>query len=158
MVVIQYNSSADSKKISLAEATWQEFRPYLSHYQWAFDNPSHSPRATDIASAILNRGKKGACTFWRPEGYKFILPVLHSRHFEPAIANRRKIYYVSYGRQALLYLDTDIHKAWQTIEDARQAQSLLDRMLTRFFGEPVLFSAASALGGNDYLKIRLFAF
>jgi len=155
MLTTKYISTSVQKKVSLAEASWQVFRPFLSCYQWAFDHPSHSPRKVEIASAILNRKKKGSCTFPRPEGYRYKLPVLHDRNFKQAIEKRRKLYYVSYGQQALLYLDTDIHKAWQRIEDGREAQSLLDRMLTRFFGEPVLFSSASALGGNDYLKVNL---
>jgi hypothetical protein len=155
MLTTPYVSTPPQENGSLAERTWEEFRPFLSRYQWAFDDPSHSPRAVEIASAIRNRGRKGACTFWRPEGYKYLLPVLHSRRFEQAVANRRKLYYVSYGSLALLYLDTDIHRAWQTVDDARQAQGLLDRLTTRFFGRPVLFSAASTLGGNDYLKVDL---
>lgn len=150
-----YNSNAGSKISSLAEATWQEFNQFVSRYQWAFENPSHSPRAAEIASAIMNRGRKGCCTFWR-DGYKYILPVMHTRHFDQAV-NYRKIYYVSHGRQALLYLDTDLHYAWQRLEDGQKAQSLLDRLMSRFFGESVLFSSPSERGGNDYLKVNLGA-
>jgi len=155
MLTTQYISSPVQKKVSLAEVSWQVFRPFLSCYQWAFDHPSHSPRKVEIANAILNKGKDGCCTFTTPQGYRYKLPVLHDRNFKQAIEKRRKLYYVSYGQQALLYLDTDIHKAWQRIEDGREAQGLLSRMLTKFFGEPVLFSSASTLGGNDYLKVNL---
>src|SRR5437773_2621193 len=98
-----------TKKVApLAEASWQVFSPFVSRYQWADDHPSHSPRKIEIASAIRNRGNDGCCTFFRPEGYKYILPVLHPRHFEKPIGTRQKIYYVSWGRQALLYFDIDL--------------------------------------------------
>jgi hypothetical protein len=144
-----YISSSAQKKISLAEATWQAFSPYLSHYQWAFDDPGHSPRKVEIAGAILNRGKDGCCTFWRPEGYKYVLPVLHPRHFEDAVANRRKVYYVSYGRQALLYSDIDLHHDWQKRGDGERAMQLLGKLM------PQQFWANSARGGNGYLKVGL---
>jgi hypothetical protein len=144
-----YISTPDSKKLSLAEKSWQVFSQYVSRYQWALDDPSHSPRASEIAHAILNRGKSGCCTFHRPDGYKYVLPVLHRRHFENGIANRRKIYYVSYGKQALLYLDLDLHYEWQTLADGDKAKQLLGKLM------PQLFWATSRRGPNGYLKVDL---
>jgi len=83
-----YNSVPTSECLSLGEATFQFFTQFVSRYQWAAESPGHSPRATEIAHAIVNRGKSGACTFYRPEGYKYILPVLHARHFEKAVNDR----------------------------------------------------------------------
>src|ERR1700752_2976948 len=77
MIGTSYISTPVPKIVSLAEESWNYFSKFLCRYQWASDDPSHSPRKTEIAHAILNRGKKGRCTFWRPEGYKYVLPVLH---------------------------------------------------------------------------------
>jgi hypothetical protein len=150
-----YNSAATTDFLSLAEATWQVFRPFLSTYQWAFDDPSHSPRSSEIKAAIRNRGQPGACTFLRPEGYKYILPVMHVRHIEQAITRKRRIYYVSYGRHALLYFDVDLHYAWQTLADGVEARQQLSDLFARFFGQPVLFWSGSSRGLNGYLKVDL---
>jgi len=155
MQTTSYISSLIPEKVSLAEESWRVFSPFLSRYQWAADNPSHSPRAVEIASAILNRGKPGACTFFRPEGYRYILPVLHPRHFKDAINNRRKIYYVSFGGTVLLYFDIDLHYAWQTLADGQDAKWRLDAMLRKFFGGNVLFWSPSSRGFNGYLKVDL---
>ena len=148
-------TSYNSVHPSLFEATWQEFSRFLSKYQWAFDHSSHSPRTTEIIHAILNRGKPGACTFFREEGYKYILPVLHPRHFQKAIECRHKIYYVSYGSLVLLYFDIDLHHEWQTEEDGQEAKRLLSDLLCRFFGQDVLFWSNSSRGVNGYLKVDL---
>jgi hypothetical protein len=155
MQELQYLSTHVPEKISLAEASWPVFSPFLGRLQWAFDDPGNSPRAVEIASAILNRGTKGRCTFWRREGYKYILPVLHPRHFEDAISNRRKIYYVSFGSYALLYFDIDLHYAWQTLADGQEAKRLIDALLRKFFGASVLFWSPSSRGFNGYLKVDL---
>jgi hypothetical protein len=155
MLQTPYISTPTSEKVTLAEESWRVLSPFLCRYQWAFDDPSHSPRSVEIASAILNRGKSGACTFFRPEGYKYVLPVLHPRHFEDAITNHRKIYYVSYGSQALLYFDIDLHYAWQTLADGHEAKEKLDALLRKFFGASVLFWSPSSRGFNGYLKVGL---
>lgn len=139
----------------LAEASWEAFKPYLSRYQWAFDQPSHSPRKSEIIHAIRNKGKKGACTFYRAEGYKYILPVLNVRRFEDAVRRRRKLYYVSWGRYALLYFDIDLHYAWQTLAEGEAAKALIDALLTDFFGQSVVFWSTSSRGLNGYLKVDL---
>jgi hypothetical protein len=136
------------------EETFHEFRKYISSYQWSFDHPSHSPRAVEITSAIKNRGKKGACTFNR-EGYKYVLPILRTWCFKKAIQERRKIYYVSYGKYALLYCDIDLHYAWQTEEEGERAKNLINALMNRFFGQSVLFWCDSNQGFNGYLKIDL---
>jgi hypothetical protein len=157
MLLTPYISSHPQKKITLAEATWEEFRPFLSKYQWALDEPGHSPRKAEIASAILNQGRKGCCTFWR-DGYKYVLPVLHPRHFQQAIASRRKLYYVSCGSLVLLYFDIDLHYEWQTVAEGEEARRLVEAALTRFFGQSVIFWSPSRRGVNGYLKVnRRFA-
>lgn len=150
-----YYIDAGPEKFSLAEASWQAFRPFLSRYQWSFDHPSHSPRATEIAHAILNSGKPGCCTFSRPQGFTYKLKLLHDWAVEDAITNHRKIYYVSFGKQALLYFDIDLHYAWQTWADGEGAKSLIEELLCRFFGQSVLFWSLSSRGFNGYLKVDL---
>lgn len=155
MLTTPYLSTPVPKIVSLAEESWRIFSPYLGRLQWAFDNPSHSPRAGEIVSAILNHGKAGRCKFFRPEGYKYILPVPHPRHFHDAITKHQKIYYVSYGSHALLYFDIDLHYAWQTLADGHDAKLKLDAMLRKFFGASVLFWSPSSRGFNGYLKVDL---
>src|SRR5437868_6485809 len=120
MLQTQYNSNPGT----LFEATWREFARFLSKYQWAFDHPSHSARKKEILHAIVNRGQDGCCTFRRPEGYTYKLKPLHDWAFEQSINDHRKIYYVSYGRQALLYFDIDLHQEWQTEEEGQKAKRL----------------------------------
>lgn len=155
MLKLNYNIVDDSKKFSLAGESWKEISQFLSSYQWAFDEPKCSPRKTEIIHAILNKGKPGACTFFRPEGYKYILHPLNPNSFEQAIANHRKVYYVSYGRKALPYFDIDLHYEYQTWEEGEQAKQLIDAYLEDFFGQPVLFWAPSNRGLNGYLKVDL---
>jgi hypothetical protein len=155
MQTTSYISTPVPEKVSLAEESWRVFSPFVCRYQWALDDPSHSPRGSEIAHAILNRGKPGACTFLRPEGYRYILPVLHPRHFKDAIANRRKIFYVSFGSTVLLYFDIDLHYAWQTLGDGQEAKQKIDGLLRKFFGESVLFWSPSSRGFNGFLKVNL---
>jgi len=150
-----YISTPVPKKVTLAEESWQVFSPFLSRYQWAFDDPSHSPRKEEIAHAIRNKGTKGACTFFRPQGYKYILPVLHARHFEQAVSKQRKVYYVSWGKSVLLYFDVDLHQSWQTRAEGEEAKRLLHDLLARIMGQPTLFWADSSRGFNGYLKVNL---
>jgi hypothetical protein len=145
-----YNSAEAGKIPTLAEASWQVFSPFLSRYQWAFDDPSHSPRVQEIESAIRNKGRKGSNTFMREGSWKYILRPLQSWAFEKAIANGRKIYYVSYGAQALLYFDIDLHYAWQTQEEGQKARQLLDEIFPQ-----QLFWSQSSRGLNGYLKVDL---
>lgn len=150
-----YSSGADPKKCSLSETTFAEFEKFLSRYQWAFDHPSHSPRAKEIAHAIKHRGEPGCCTFYREDGYKFIARPLRSWAFEQAIKKGRKVYYASWGRYALLYLDIDLHCAWQTTEEGNRAREFLADLFIRFFGKPVIFWSGSTLGLNGYLKVEI---
>lgn len=155
MRFLKYNSTQPDKKFLLAEESWKVFSQFLSRYQWAFDDPANSPRKTEIAHAILNRGKPGCCTFFRPEGYTCKLRLLHEWAFEKAIFNHRKIYYVSYGNQALLYLDIDLHYQWQKLSDGQEAKQKLNGLFTKFFGGSVLFWSPSSRGFNGYLKVDL---
>jgi len=142
-----YSANA-SEFPTLSEATWQEFSRFVSPFQWALDDPSHSPRSVEIAKAIKNKGQKGACTSYRENGEKVILRRLHAWVFEKAVHNR-KIFYVSYGKLALLYFDIDLHYAWQTYEAGQEAQKLLTCLF------PQLFWAESSRGFNGYLKVDL---
>ena len=155
MQTTSYNIVPGSNFSTLSEKSWKVFSPFLSRYQWAFDHPSHSPRKNEIIHAIRNKGRDGACTFMRSEGYKYILPVLHPRHFEKAIRKGCKIYYVSWGRYVLLYFDIDLHYAWQTLAEGQEARRLIDALLSHFFGQAVLFWSASSRGLNGYLKVDL---
>jgi hypothetical protein len=148
MKQISYSSIPPSKFPTLAEATWQEFSRFLSPYQWAIDDPSHSPRAIEIAKAIQNRGQRGACTSYPENGEKVVLRPLHAWAFEKALHNR-KIFYVSFGKQALLYFDIDLHYAWQTKQTGQEAQELLTDL------SPQLFWIESSRGFNGYLKVDL---
>ncbi len=150
MKTIKYNSNRITKIPTLAEATWQEFRKYLSRYQWAFDDPKKSCRATEIASAIKNRGQKGACTFVREEGYQVVLRPMHSWAFTQTVERNRRLYYVSSGPNALLYFDIDLHHAWQTRAEGDSAAQLLDRLF-----KSALFWSDSGRGRNGYLKVDL---
>ena len=143
-----YNSANTSKFPTLAEASWQEFSKFLSRYQWALDDPSHSPRSIEIAKAIQNRGQKGACTSYRENGEKVVLRPLHAWVFDKAL-HSRKVFYVSYGKLALLYFDIDLHYAWQTKQDGQEAQELLSRLC------PHLFWSESSRGFNGDLKVDL---
>ena len=134
---------------TLATQTWQAFSRYLSRYQWAFDNPKKSPRAAEIASAILNSGKPGSHTFQRDNGWRYILRTMQEWTFDQAIASRRKLYYVSYGKHTLLYFDIDLHYAWQTAADGEGAQKLITDLM------PDLFWSGSSRGSNGYLKVDL---
>jgi hypothetical protein len=139
----------------LAEATWREFRPYLSRYQWAFDDPRCSPRAAEIVSALRNKGRKGSHTFLREGGWKFILRPLHAWAFEHAIERHRRVYFVSYGRKALLYLDIDLHRDWQTPGQGQEARRLIDALLRKVFGRDAAFWSPSSRGLNGSLKVDL---
>src|ERR1700735_4381512 len=100
-----YNSGPAATFPTLSEKSWEVFSKYLSRYQFALTDPSKSPRKSEIAHAILNKGKPGACTFHRPEGYKIVLRPMHEWTFQKAVLEKNKLYYVSHGQTALLYLD-----------------------------------------------------
>jgi hypothetical protein len=139
---------------SLSQASWEVFSKYLSRYQYALDDPSKSPRKAEIAHAILNKGKPGACTFRRKEGYKLILRPMHEWTFERATTERAKLYYVSHGETALLYFDIDLHNAWQTEEHGQEAMRLIEALLGQWFGKSVIFWVKSKRGFNGYLKVN----
>lgn len=154
MKTTSYNSGPANKSPSLSEKSWQDFSKYVSRYQWALDEPSHCARKNEIAHAILNTGKPGSCTFIRQDGYKFVLRPLHKWGFEQAVTHKRKLYYVSSGNSALLYLDIDRHNTWQTEEHALEAKRLIDSLFCQVFGRNVLFWANSKRGVNGYLKVN----
>jgi hypothetical protein len=149
-----YNSGPPNNFSSLSEKTWQEFSKYISWYQWALDEPSNCPRKSEIAHAILNKGKPGSCTFLRKEGYKFVLRPLHKWGFEQAVTQQRKLFYVSSGKTALLYFDIDLHNTWQTKEEGQEAKRLIEALFCRCFGRNVIFWSESKRGINGYLKVN----
>ena len=77
-----------------------------------------------------------------------VLRPLHAWVFEKAL-HSRKLFYVSFGKEALLYFDIDLHYAWQTKEAGQEAQELLSRLF------PQLFWSESSRGFNGYLKVDL---
>jgi hypothetical protein len=139
---------------TLSQASCDVFSKYLSRYQYALDDPSKSPRKAEIAHAILNKGKPGACTFCRDEGYKIVLRPMHKWTFEKGIRERAKLYYVSHGETALLYLDIDLHNAWQTEAHGQEAMRLIEALLGQWFGKSVIFWVKSKRGFNGYLKVN----
>ena len=150
----KYNSVAPPKSTPISKKSWEVFSKYLSRYQWALDYPCKSPRQTEITHAILNKGKPGSCTFYREEeGYKFVLRPMYEWAIENAINQKRKLYYVSSGKTALLYFDIDLHNAWQTHEEGKEAKRLIEALFIDWFGKSVIFWCDSKRGMNGYLKV-----
>lgn len=137
---------------TLAAETWTAFSPFVARHQWALDTPEASPRKVEIAYAILNKGKKGSHTFDRENGRKYVLHQLHDWAFEQAIKTHRKLYYVSSGWRdmALLYLDIDLHFAWQTLVAGRDAERFVNDLIPGS-----IFWAGSQRGSNGLLKVNL---
>ena len=154
--VQEYYSVATAENISLAEASYNLFRPYMDTYQWAQDNPAYGPRTADIASAILNRGKPGSHTFHNQNGQKYTLKQIHPWVFEKAVKQRAKLYYVSGCHRALPYFDFDRHRPWQTSEDIEYASKLVSGIfdIIRPHGQ-YLFQMGSDRGSNAWLKVEI---
>ena len=152
MKPIQYNSGPPPKSTPISKKSWEVFSKYISRYQWALRYPCNSARKTEIASAILNKGKPGSCTFYREQGYKFILRQLNEWCIEQSVNHNQKLYYVSSGKTALLYFDIDLHHAWQTDEEGKEAKRLIEALFCDWFGKSVIFWCDSKRGVNGYLK------
>ncbi len=130
------------------------FFNFLAHpLRRCFDTPEKSPKNEEIESAIRNRGTVGSHKFWRESGSKFILRSLNPWMFSGHTL-RRKHYYTSDRRKALLYFDVDCHLAYQTEADAIAARTLIEQEMTAFFGVCPLF-LGSDRGENGYLKVDL---
>src|SRR5579875_775769 len=116
-----------------------DFFNYLAHpLRRCFDTPAKSPRNEEIESAIRNRGAAGSHTFMRDNGSRFVLRPLHAWMFAGHNL-RRKHYYTSDRRKALLYFDVDCHFAYQTKADAEAARALIEQEMTALLGVCPLF-------------------
>ncbi len=137
---------------ALAEEVHNFVRLIAHPYRRCFDRPAKSPKNQEIESAIKNKGTPGCCTFMREDG-KFILRPLGEWMFFGHNL-RRKHYYTSDNRIALLYHDIDCHLDYQTQADADAARSLIENETAAHLGVSPLF-LQSDRGENGYLKVDL---
>lgn len=137
---------------ALAEEVHNFVRLVAHPFRRCFDSPAKSPKNEEIESAIKNRGKPGYCTFMRDEGKFIARPLVDWMFFGHNL--RRKHYYTSDSRIALLYHDIDCHLDYQTKADAESARRLVEVETSAFFGVSPLF-VASNRGENGYLKVDL---
>jgi hypothetical protein len=138
---------------SLADELFDFFNLLAHPLRRCFDMPAKSPRNEEIESAIKNRGTEGSHTFMRDNGSRFVLRPLNSWMFKGHTL-RRKHYYTSDRRKALLYFDVDCHLPSQTKADAQAARKLIEQEMTAFLGVCPLF-LGSERGENGYLKVAL---
>lgn len=106
----------------------------------------------EIESAIKNKGTAGCCTFQREDGKVIVRPLTEWMFFGHNL--RRKHYYTSDNRIALLYHDINCHLDYQTQADADAARSLILRETAAHLGVSPLF-IGSDRGENGYLKVDL---
>jgi hypothetical protein len=137
---------------ALAEEVHNFVRLVAHPYRRCFDNPAKSPKNVEIESAIKNKGTPGCCTFMREAGRFIVQPLAEWMLFGNNL--RRKHYYTSDNRIALLYHDIDCHLDYQTQADADAARSLIEKETTAYLGISPLF-LRSDRGENGYLKVDL---
>lgn len=137
---------------ALAEEVHDFVRLVAHPFRRCFDSPAKSPKNVEIESAISNKGTPGYCTFIREEGKFIARPLVDWMFYGHNL--RRKHYYTSDTRIALLYHDIDCHKDHQTQADAEQARHLIEKESSAWFGVSPLF-VASNRGENGYLKVDL---
>src|SRR5690242_19362600 len=65
-----------------AQELFDFFRFLLHPYRRCFDTPAASPKNEEIESAIMNKGRKGYCTFFREKNSKFRLHPLADWMFQ----------------------------------------------------------------------------
>ncbi len=134
-----------------------DFFRFLVHpYPRCFDTPAASPRNEEIESAIMNKGKKGYCTFIRDENRKFRIRPLGEWMFD---SHRlwKKHYYTSDTRRNLLMFDVDGHKAHQNRAMTEAAQRIIEAEMRSVIGAAPCF-VASGRGENGYLKVNIDGF
>ena len=137
---------------ALAKEVHNFVRLVAHPYRRCFDRPAKSPMNAEVESAIKNKGTPGCCTFMREEGKFIVRPLTDWMFFGNNL--RRKHYYTSDSRIALLYHDIDCHLAYQTQADADAARSLIERETAAHLGVSPLF-LQSDRGENGYLKVDL---
>ena len=131
-----------------------DFFRFLVHpYRRCFDTPAASPRNEEIESAIMNKGKKGSCTFIRENNRKFIVRPLRAGMFD-ADHEHWKHYYTSDTRRSLLMFDVDGHKAHHNRAMTQAAQRIIDAEMRSIIGAAPCF-VASGRGENGYLKVNI---
>lgn len=137
---------------ALAEEVHNFVRLVAHPYRRCFDSPAKSPKNVEIESAIKNKGTPGYCTFMREDGKFIVQPLAEWMFFGDNL--RRKHYYTSDNRIAVLYHDIDRHRDYQTHADADAARSLILRETAAHLGVSPLF-LGSDRGENGYLKVDL---
>jgi hypothetical protein len=141
---------------SYTQELYDYFRIYTHSYRRCFDTPAASPRNEEIESAILNKGKKGCCTFMREDNRKFIVRLQRVEMYERE-KHHRKHYYTSDIRRTMLMFDPDCHKAHQTRAMTQQAQQLIKEEMRAVIGAAPCF-VGSGRGENGYLKVKIDGF
>ncbi len=141
---------------SYTQELYDFFRIYTHSYRRCFDTPAASPRNDEIESAIMNKGKKGCCTFIRENNRKFIVRLLRPEMFEGE-KHHRKHYYTSDIRRTLLMFDADCHDAYQTRAMTKEAQRIIDEEMRSVLGAAPCF-VGSGRGENGYLKVNISGF
>ena len=137
---------------ALAEEVHEFVRLVAHPFRRCFDSPAKSPKNVEIESAIRNKGTPGYCTFMRDEGKFIARPLVDWMFYGHNL--RRKHYYTSDTRIALLYHDIDCHLDYQTKADAESARRLVEAETSARLGVSPLF-VASNRGENGYLKVDL---
>ena len=137
---------------ALAQEVHNFVRLIAHPYRRCFDRPAKSPKNQEIESAIRNKGTPGCCTFQREDGKFIVRPLAEWMCFGNNL--RRKHYYTSDNRIALLYHDVDCHLDYQTQADADAARSLIEKETTAHLCVSPLF-LRSDRGENGYLKVDL---
>lgn len=137
---------------ALAEEVHNFVRLVAHPYRRCFDNPAKSPKNIEIESAIKRKGTPGYCTFQREDGKFLLKPLAEWMFFGHSL--RRKHYYTSDNRIALLYHDIDCHLDHQTQADADAARLVIERETAAHLGVSPLF-LNSDRGENGYLKVDL---
>lgn len=122
----------ESENKSLAVRTFEFFRRFIHPLQYALGDPRHSPPKFAITKALANKGVKGCCKYVH-KGRECTLRYLQDWQFAKSIEQHERLYYVS-GIQnvLLLYHDIDIHKKYQTDDDARQGQAIVADICRKF--------------------------
>jgi hypothetical protein len=136
----------------LAEEVHNFVRLVAHPYRRCFDKPAKSPKNEEIESAIKNKGTPGCCTFKRDEGKFLVQPLAEWMCYGHNL--RRKHYYTSDSRIALLYHDIDCHLEYQTKADSDAARSLIEKETLAHLGVSPLFLNSSR-GENGYMKVDL---
>lgn len=135
---------------AIAQEVYNFVRMVAHPLRRCFDTPAKSPKNIEIESAIKNKGKPGHCTFDRDEGKFYVRPMVEWMFYGDNL--RRKHFYTSDKRLALLYHDIDCHKEYQTQADAELARCFTEKVTFDFLGVSPHFLRSNR-GENGYLKV-----